>query len=132
MFVRVVAVTFLVGLFGLAGRVEAVGSVCLNGACHQALTKFKYLHGPVAAEMAGAKACVMCHLKAGAACTATAKGVFKLKGKNICQACHIKGTGTQHSQSEVESKCLKCHAPHGSETNRQFLRGDKTVLIKKK
>jgi predicted CXXCH cytochrome family protein len=132
MFVRVAVVTFMVGLFGLAGPGGAATQGCLSGACHQGLTKSKYLHGPVAAELAGAKACVMCHLPAGPACTAIAKGSFKLKGKEICQACHTKGNGTQHSQAEVESKCLKCHAPHGSETSRQFLRGDKGALLKKK
>jgi hypothetical protein len=132
MFVRLLVATCLLGLLAPSGQVEAAASVCLNGSCHQTLTKSKYLHGPVAAELAGAKACVMCHLPAGPACTATAKGVFKLKGKEICQACHTKGNGSQHSQSEIESKCLKCHAPHGSETSRQFLRGDKAALLKKK
>lgn len=132
MVVRALVVTGLVGLLGLAGRVDAAGQGCLSGACHQALAKPRYLHGPVAAEMAGAKACVMCHLPAGPACTATAKGRFTLKGKEICQACHTKGTGTQHSKSEVEGKCLKCHAPHGSETSRQFLRADKGALLKMK
>lgn len=132
MFVRVFVVALMLGLAGPVGQGEAASQGCLSGACHQGLSKFKYLHGPVAAELAGAKACVMCHLPAGPACTTNAKGVFKLKGKDICQSCHTKGTGTQHSQSEVESKCLKCHAPHGSETSRQFLRGDKTVLLKKK
>jgi putative hemolysin len=132
MFVRVLVATFLVGLLGLAGRGEAASSVCLNGACHQALTKTKYLHGPLAAEMAGAKACVMCHLPAGPPCTATTKGSFKLKGKEICQACHTKGTGTQHTQAEIESKCLKCHAPHGSDSSPQFLRADKATLLGRK
>lgn len=96
------------------------------------MTKITYMHGPVAAEMAGAKACIMCHVPAGTACSATAKGIFKLKGKDICQGCHAKGNGTQHSQAEVESKCLKCHAPHGSETSRQFLRGGKAAPVARK
>lgn len=131
MLVRLLVATFVVTL-GLAGQGEAAPSACLNGSCHQGLTKSKYLHGPVAAEMAGAKACVMCHLPAGPACTAGGKGSFKLKGKDICLGCHTKGNGTQHSQSEIESKCLKCHAPHGSDTSRQFLRADKATLLKKK
>lgn len=129
---RAIFAACLVMLFSLTGRGEAATMGCLGGACHQGLIKPKYLHGPVAAELAGAKACVMCHLPAGAACTTTGKGIFKLKGKDICQACHTKGTGTQHSQSEIESKCLKCHAPHGSDSSRQFLRGDKAVILKKK
>lgn len=131
MFVRLLVATIVVALFGLAGRGEAAGPGCLNGNCHQGLTKTKYLHGPVAAELAGGKACVMCHLPAGPACTATTKGSFKLKGKEICQACHTKGTGTQHSQAEVESKCLKCHAPHGSDFSPHFLRGAKGGLLGK-
>lgn len=132
MYIRVVAVIFLLALLALPERGIAAGSACLNGTCHQALTKTKYLHGPVAAEMAGAKACTMCHLLAGPGCTATKKGSFVLKGKDICLACHTRGNGTQHSQAEVESKCLKCHAPHGSETSRQFLRADKATLLKMK
>ncbi len=132
MFVRVLVATFLVGLLGLVGRGEAASPGCLNGTCHQALSKFKYLHGPVAAELAGGKACTMCHLFAGPACTATSKGSFILKGKDICLSCHTKGNGTQHSRAEVESKCLKCHAPHGSDTSRQFLRADKATLLKVK
>lgn len=132
MFAHIIVAAFFMVLFGLSGPGEAASSVCLNGACHQTLTKTKYLHGPVAAELAGAKACVMCHLPAGESCTVTTKGSFKMRGKDICQACHTKGTGTQHSQSEIESKCLKCHAPHGSDSSRQFLRGEKTALLKKK
>lgn len=98
---------------------------CLNGGCHQELTAVRYLHGPVAAEMAGVDGCGMCHLSAGAACTATSPGSFSLKGKLICQACHDKGTGSQHSQSQVESKCLNCHNPHGSETSSYMLRPGK-------
>ena len=132
MSVRARAVIILLALGGLAGRGEAATSVCLNGSCHQALTKSKYLHGPVAAEMAGREACTMCHLHAGPECTATKKGSYILRGKDICLICHGKGIGTQHSQVEIESKCLKCHAPHGSETSRQFLRADKATLLKMK
>jgi len=132
MFARLLVATCLLWLAAPVVRVEAAASVCLNGSCHQGLTTAKYLHGPVAAEMAGAKACVVCHLPAGPGCTATAKGSFKLKAKDICLGCHTKGTSTQHSKSEVEGKCLKCHAPHGSETSRQFLRGDKAAPVKKK
>lgn len=95
---------------------------CLSGSCHQDLTKVRYLHGPLAAEMAGAKACVMCHQPAGAKCTAGKGGSFTLKSENLCQTCHDRGTGTQHSQSHVEAKCLLCHDPHGSEISPQMLR----------
>jgi len=129
---RILGAMFLLIFLALAGRVEAATSACLNGSCHQALTKAKYMHGPIAAEMAGKEACTMCHLHAGPECTATRKGGYILRGKDMCLACHAKGNGTQHSQAEIESKCLKCHAPHGSETSRQFLRADKATLLKMK
>lgn len=132
MFLRTFVAITLLALLGLAGRGEAATSACLNGTCHLALTKTKYVHGPVAAEMAGREACTMCHLHAGPECTATRKGSYILRGKDMCMACHSKGNGTQHSQAEVESKCPKCHAPHGSDTNRQFLRADKVALLKMK
>jgi len=132
MFGRTFAVILLLALIGLPGRGEAAKSACLNGTCHQSLTKTKYLHGPVAAEMAGKEACTMCHLHAGPDCTATRKGSYILRGKDMCLACHAKGNGTQHSQAEIETKCLKCHTPHGSDTSRQFLRADKATLMKMK
>jgi len=131
MIFRTFGAIFLLALLGLAGRGEAATSACLNGTCHLALTKTKYLHGPVAAEMAGREACTMCHLHAGPECTATRKGSYILRGKDICLICHAKGVGTQHSQAEIESKCLNCHAPHGSDNSRQFLRADKATLLKK-
>jgi len=133
MFIRVLVATCLVGLLASASWGKAAnGSVCLSGVCHQGLTKSKYLHGPVAAELAGAKACVMCHTPVGPPCTATSKGSFKLKGREMCQTCHAKGNGSQHSQAGIESKCLRCHAPHGSDSSRQFLRADKATLMKMK
>jgi len=95
---------------------------CLRGACHQDLTKAKYLHGPVAAEMAGARACEICHQPAGPACTAAKGGIFKLKGKGLCLTCHDKGASTRHTQEQIESRCLACHDPHGSEISPQLLR----------
>ncbi|MBU0482381.1 MAG: hypothetical protein KKG47_14910 [Proteobacteria bacterium] len=112
------ALLFLVVFF--PSEVFAKG--CMTGSCHQALVRVKYLHGPVAAEMAGVKACEMCHVPAGAKCTAKTAGKFTLKGKDLCQACHTKGTGSQHSSDGVASKCLKCHSPHGSDSSPQMLR----------
>lgn len=101
-------------LLALCVANEAVASECLNGSCHANLTKTKYLHGPVAAEQAGAKGCVACHVPAGRICSNGKKGVFKpmLKSVKMCQMCHTKGTGTQHSSKNLD--CLKCHDPHGS------------------
>ncbi len=110
----------VVGGFLWSGR--SMAQECLNGSCHQGLTKVRYLHGPVAAEMAGVKACVICHEPVGAKCTSSKAGVFKLKSKALCLTCHDKGTGSQHSQGLVESQCLLCHDPHGSETSPQLLR----------
>jgi len=118
--VVVLVLACVLGGFFWGGR--AMAQECLSGSCHQALTKAKYIHGPVAAEMAGSKACVICHEPAGAKCTPTKGGVFKLKSKALCLTCHDKGTGSQHSQGLVESKCLSCHDPHGSETSPQLLR----------
>ena len=122
--IRKVLVLVLVGLFGgcfgVGGALAFQG--CLSGSCHQELTRPRYLHGPVAAEMAGAKACVICHEPAGPRCTAGKGGLFKLKSKALCLTCHGKGTGTQHSQGQVEAKCPSCHDPHGSETSPQLLR----------
>jgi predicted CXXCH cytochrome family protein len=95
---------------------------CLNASCHQELTQVRYLHGPVAAELAGVDGCVMCHVPSGSSCTATRAGKFTIKQKDICFICHEKGAGTQHTESEVESKCLYCHVPHGSDLSPQMLR----------
>ncbi len=95
---------------------------CMTGSCHQALTKVKYMHGPVAAEMAGVKACEMCHVSIGSKCTPAKAGKFALKNRTLCQICHSKGTGSQHSDAGIAEKCLKCHSPHGSDTSPLMLR----------
>jgi len=118
----------LFALVALAFASEASAEGCMNGTCHQQLAGVRYLHGPVAAEMAGANGCGMCHLPAGPACSADRGGTFTLKGKDICLTCHVRGTGTQHSQAQVESRCLTCHVPHGSETSPQLLRPKKRRL----
>lgn len=103
-----------------AGGAAAAG--CMAGGCHQGLTRFKYMHGPVAAELAGANGCAMCHEPAGAKCSVGRGGRYRLKGKGLCVACHAKGAGSQHSAKEIESKCLKCHHPHGSNVSQYLLR----------
>lgn len=101
---------------------EAVAQGCMNGGCHQELVKVKYMHGPVAAEMAGVNGCKMCHIPTGAKCSAGRGGSYKIKVKGLCVTCHAKGAGTQHSAKEIESKCLNCHSPHGSAISRYMLR----------
>lgn len=101
---------------------DAVAKGCMAGGCHQQLTQVKYMHGPVAAEMAGVKGCEMCHVLSGRQCSASRGGSYKVKIKGLCVTCHDKGAGTQHSAKEIESKCLKCHGPHGSDKSRYMLR----------
>ena len=122
---RIVLLCLMVLLLGVASvatasRVAAKG--CMNGGCHQELTKVKYMHGPVAAELAGVNACEMCHVPAVSRCSSSKGGSYKLKGKGLCATCHVKGTGTQHSSKKIESKCLNCHDPHGSDVSRYMLR----------
>ena len=100
----------------------APGMGCLTGGCHQQLAATKYLHGPVAAEMAGVKACEMCHVSTSVKCSSSKGGKFSFKSRELCSICHSKGTGSQHSDKKISSKCLKCHDPHGSETSRYMLR----------
>ena len=103
---------------------KALAKGCMSGSCHQELTTFKYMHGPVAAEMAGAKACVICHQPAGARCTFSKAGRFSLKKKDMCFICHTQGTSTRHSEQEGAGSCLNCHDPHGSNTSASMLRSD--------
>ena len=124
---RIVLLCLLSLLFGIgsvatATKAEAKG--CMNGGCHQELTEVKYMHGPVAAEMAGVNACEMCHVPAGARCSSSKGGSYKLKGKGLCAICHSAGTGTQHSDKTIASKCLNCHDPHGSDVSRHMLRAN--------
>ena len=114
--------TVLFGIVSFAGATKVAAKGCMNGGCHQELTKVKYMHGPVAAEMAGVNACEMCHVTTGAKCSSKKAGSYKLKGKGLCATCHASGTGTQHSAKEIESKCLNCHDPHGSDVSRHMLR----------
>ena len=95
---------------------------CLNGSCHKPLLETRYVHGPVAAEAAGVNGCVMCHESSGLACTSVGGGKFKplKKSREMCQVCHVKGTGSQHSEGKLD--CLKCHDPHGSSTSAQMQR----------
>lgn len=120
---RLVVLFFLVSFSGglLQGSAFA-GQGCLSDACHHELIEVRYLHGPLAAEMAGNKGCEICHQPAGEKCTPTKAGSFRTTGKDICATCHGRVTGTWHAQADVESRCLECHDPHGSETSPQMLR----------
>lgn len=113
-----------VAIFLLAISLNGKSSTatCLSGKCHTDITATKYLHGPVAAEKAGVNGCIACHVPAGKNCTQEKKGVFKPLPSPIemCQICHARGTGTQHSNQKVN--CLKCHDPHGSDKNAELNR----------
>lgn len=100
--------------------VSALAAGCLSDGCHQDMTKFKHMHGPIGAEMAGVQACIMCHTPAGPTCTPTLAGKFKIKAKDICQTCHVKGANSQHANTSTN--CLKCHNSHGSNTSPYMLR----------
>lgn len=110
---------FLLPLF-FAGESEA--SQCLTASCHTALGETKYIHGPIAAEKAGGKGCVTCHVPNGPSCKKNKKGVYKIlaPASLVCQICHTRGTGTQHSRKKID--CLKCHDPHGSNKNSSLSR----------
>ena len=119
-------INYLVGstifLIAICMSGESVASTCLSGNCHTDISAKKYLHGPVAAEKAGAKGCVACHVPTGKGCAKGKKGTFKPLAKPIemCQVCHSMGTGTQHSNQKID--CLKCHDPHGSDKNQELTR----------
>ena len=116
--------TLFFGAVSLANAGIVLAKGCMDGGCHQELTRVKYMHGPVAAELAGVNGCEMCHVPAGAKCSPGKGGKYQTKGKGLCVTCHVKGTGTQHSAKEIESKCLKCHDPHGSIVSRHMLRAN--------
>jgi len=98
-------------------------ATCLNNGCHKPLTVTRYLHGPVAAELAGARACIVCHQPTGAPCLPNRAGEFAMPTHDICLPCHGQKTATKHSASGKD--CLKCHDPHGSETSRYLERDNK-------
>jgi hypothetical protein len=104
------------------GTVQLQARTCLTGDCHQALTSKKYIHGPIAAESAGALGCETCHIPAGKECSKSEAGEFRPLAPPItmCQICHAKGNDTLHSAKEMD--CLKCHDPHGSDTSPVFER----------
>jgi hypothetical protein len=101
----------------------ARAQTCLTGACHQQIAAHKYLHGPVAAEQSGNHGCTACHVPAGRECSQGKGGAFKpmAASTQMCQTCHSKGTGTQHSAKKID--CLKCHDPHGSNRGIDLQRG---------
>jgi putative hemolysin len=113
---------FMVFMGCFTGAVDgAVVNGCFTGGCHQELTRVKYMHGPIAAEMSGGNGCIMCHVPSGAECSESRAGSYKIKTDGLCIACHDKGTSSLHSDKEVEAKCLMCHDPHGSEVSRYML-----------
>ena len=95
---------------------------CIAGGCHGQMVSLKFLHGPVAAEEAGAEGCVSCHEPTGSLCTARKAGAYKLKTQKdrLCMLCHERGTGTQHTRTR--GQCLGCHSPHGSEESAKLLK----------
>ena len=105
---------------------------CIAGDCHKKTVSAKFLHGPVGAEQAGGEGCKSCHVPAGAACTATKAGQFKLKTQKdrLCLLCHERGTATQHTRTRKD--CLSCHNPHQSELSEMLLRAGQGSQTQKK
>ncbi len=99
---------------------NAWAGACLDHGCHHSLTTRRYLHGPVAAEMAGAKGCIACHHPTSVACTPTKAGTFDSPAQGMCKLCHAHETDTEHTKTY--GHCLDCHAPHGSQTSPYLLR----------
>jgi hypothetical protein len=106
----------------VAADPSAAAETCIAGKCHDSIVSAKFLHGPVAAEEAGAAGCVSCHVPAGAGCSTAKAGryEFKTKKDRLCIMCHERGTGTQHTRAG--SRCLSCHSPHGSESGNTLMR----------
>ncbi len=106
----------------LLWSVQAGAATCLTGSCHQALFSYKYVHGPIAAEQAGVKGCVACHVPAGKKCTPDKAGSFKPMAPpdKMCKLCHSRGNGSQHTAKKIN--CLKCHDPHGSDSGTDLKR----------
>ena len=106
---------FALILFAAGPTLPLQAQTCLSSGCHQQIAAHKHLHGPVAAEQSGNHGCIACHVPAGQECTQSKKGSFKPLAPSVqmCQTCHSKGTGTQHSSKKID--CLKCHDPHGSD-----------------
>lgn len=97
---------------------------CLSNGCHQSITEVQHLHGPLAAELAGGQGCTICHQPFGVACSSHKAGKFSLKKNETCQICHGETAGTGSKHTIAKTDCLKCHNPHGSNTNQFMLRKD--------
>ena len=110
-------------LLGLLGSSVTWAASCLDNGCHPDQVDWKYLHGPLAAESAGAPGCQSCHVSTGAPCTGAKAGKFKfLAAKDgLCTSCHEKSTSTQHLE-RTTAECLDCHDPHGSDDDMNMLR----------
>lgn len=121
-YMLVKSVTIAIFILATVLVIESEAASCLTGDCHKSLTAKKYLHGPIAAEMAGAQGCVTCHVPAGKPCSQGKKGAFKplSPASQMCKICHAQGTGTQHSTKKID--CLKCHDPHGSDKSSELKR----------
>lgn len=112
---------FALALFAIPGL--SLATSCIQGSCHASVLKFKYLHGPVAAEQSGAGlGCSSCHKSTGKPCTATAKGSFTFAEQKdkLCTICHEKSESPDHVARV--SNCLKCHLPHGSDKSKAHTR----------
>ena len=96
---------------------------CVSGKCHPLRKTVRYAHAPVATG-----ACVLCHTDI----VSNPPLGLKSRGGDLCFSCH-KEQKTFYSQARfvhepVREKCMNCHDPHGSGTNKFFLIEDQTSL----
>ena len=109
----------------LLSAAAANAASCLDGGCHGAVIKFKFLHGPLALEQnMGGKGCVSCHKPSGKPCTAKTAGQYTYaeEKEKLCTLCHDKSESPKHIART--SGCLRCHSPHGSDKTVTLLRFD--------
>jgi len=92
------------------GRTSPVSEARLCATCHDPLTGFKRLHGPL-----GAGQCSICHDPHGSAFPK-----FLVTGlRALCVQCHAQSRSQSHIEKSANKQCPECHNPHGSE--KQYL-----------
>ncbi len=117
-----VLVFFAVCFLSYAKTASAGGAGCVTGKCHSAMSKGKFVHGPVATGD-----CIFCHQPAGQHKFKPVPGDISV----LCYKCH----GTVETAAKAHpplngAQCTKCHSPHQSDYEYQ-LRGPAGLSVKK-